>query len=78
MGHVVITVLGMVAQMERRFLTERQRDGIEAAKHACVYKGGVRRATELKSFAKLKPESVCFRYRQKIVLLENACLPCDD
>jgi DNA invertase Pin-like site-specific DNA recombinase len=40
MGHLVMTVLGMVAQMERRFIKERQRDGIERAKAAGVYKGG--------------------------------------
>jgi DNA invertase Pin-like site-specific DNA recombinase len=40
MGHLVITVLGMVAQMERRFIKERQREGIERAKQAGVYKGG--------------------------------------
>lgn len=28
LGHVVLTVLGMVAQMERRFIKERQREGI--------------------------------------------------
>src|SRR5450830_1701194 len=28
LGHVVITVLGMVAQMERRFIKERQKEGI--------------------------------------------------
>ena len=39
-GHVVLTVLGMVAQMERRFILERQREGIERAKAAGVYKGG--------------------------------------
>lgn len=27
MGHLVLTVLGMVAQMERRFIKERQREG---------------------------------------------------
>ena len=43
MGHLVITVLGMVAQMERRFLKERQHDGIERAKTNGVYKGGKRR-----------------------------------
>jgi DNA invertase Pin-like site-specific DNA recombinase len=32
MGHLVTTVLGMVAHMECRFLKERQRDGIERAK----------------------------------------------
>src|ERR1700712_1557049 len=40
MGHIVLTVLGMVAQMERRFIKERQRDGIEQAKRNGVYKGG--------------------------------------
>jgi DNA invertase Pin-like site-specific DNA recombinase len=40
MGHVVITVLGMVAQMERRFIKERQRDGIEKAKAGGIYRGG--------------------------------------
>ena len=40
MGHVMLTVLGMVAQMERRFIKERQRDGIERAKSAGVYRGG--------------------------------------
>lgn len=40
MGHVVLTVLGMVAQMERRFIKERQREGIERAKVEGVYRGG--------------------------------------
>jgi DNA invertase Pin-like site-specific DNA recombinase len=40
MGHLVMTVLGMVAQMERRFIKERQRDGIDRAKAAGVYRGG--------------------------------------
>ncbi|MGO8397908.1 recombinase family protein [Rhizobium ruizarguesonis] len=40
MGHVIITVLGMVAQMERRFIRERQREGIQKAKAAGNYKGG--------------------------------------
>ncbi len=43
MGHIVLTVLGMVAQMERRFIKERQRDGIENAKAEGVYRGGNRR-----------------------------------
>jgi DNA invertase Pin-like site-specific DNA recombinase len=29
--HVMLTVLGMVAQLERRFIKERQREGIERA-----------------------------------------------
>ena len=43
MGHVVLTVLGMVAQMERRFIKERQREGIERAKTEGAYRGGQRR-----------------------------------
>ncbi|TAU81955.1 recombinase family protein [Rhizobium leguminosarum] len=40
MGHVILTVLGMVAQMERRFIKERQREGILNAKAAGRYGGG--------------------------------------
>ncbi len=40
MGHVILTVLGMVAQMERRFIKERQREGIARAKAKGTYKGG--------------------------------------
>ncbi|KQQ78455.1 resolvase [Rhizobium sp. Leaf321] len=40
MGHVIFTVLGMVAQMERRFIKERQREGIERAKSMGIYNGG--------------------------------------
>ncbi|MGO4524956.1 recombinase family protein [Microvirga sp. 2MCAF35] len=43
MGHIVLTVLGMVAQMERRFIKVRQRDGIEKAKAEGTYQGGKRR-----------------------------------
>ncbi|HEV7252015.1 MAG TPA: recombinase family protein [Mesorhizobium sp.] len=39
-GRIVLTVLGMVAQMERRFIRGRQREGIERAKAAGVYRGG--------------------------------------
>ncbi len=42
-GRIVMTVLGMVAQMERRFIKERQREGIERAKAEGVYRGGKRR-----------------------------------
>jgi DNA invertase Pin-like site-specific DNA recombinase len=39
-GRILVTVLGMVAEMERRFILERQRAGIEAAKaKGDVYKG---------------------------------------
>ncbi|MER9163620.1 recombinase family protein [Mesorhizobium sp. M0715] len=43
MGHIVLTVLGMVAQMERRFIKDRQREGIEKAKGTGIYRGGKRR-----------------------------------
>jgi DNA invertase Pin-like site-specific DNA recombinase len=39
MGKIVLTVLGMVAEMELGFIKERQRAGIEAAKARGVYKG---------------------------------------
>lgn len=51
MGHIVLTVLGMVAQMERRFIKERQRDGIEQAKREGVYKGGKPRLDRTKVMA---------------------------
>ncbi len=39
MGRMVITVLGMVADMKLKFIRDRQRAGIEAAKDKGVYKG---------------------------------------
>ena len=39
MGRIVLTVLGMVAEMEFSFIKDRQRAGIEAAKAKGVYKG---------------------------------------
>lgn len=38
-GRLVITILGMVADMELRFIKDRQRAGIESAKAQGVYKG---------------------------------------
>jgi DNA invertase Pin-like site-specific DNA recombinase len=38
-GRILVTVLGMVAEMERRFIRERQQAGIEAAKVKGIYKG---------------------------------------
>jgi len=43
MGQIILTVLGMVAQMERRFIMERQREGITRAKAIGIYKGGKQR-----------------------------------
>ena len=39
LGRMVITVLGMVADMELKFIKDRQRAGIEAAKTKGIYKG---------------------------------------
>jgi DNA invertase Pin-like site-specific DNA recombinase len=39
MGRMVLTILGMVAEMELSFIRDRQRAGIEAAKAKGVYKG---------------------------------------
>ena len=39
MGTMVLTVLGMVSEMELGFIKERQRAGIEQAKSKGVYKG---------------------------------------
>jgi DNA invertase Pin-like site-specific DNA recombinase len=38
-GRMVLTVLGMVAEMELGFIRDRQRAGIEAAKAKGIYKG---------------------------------------
>jgi DNA invertase Pin-like site-specific DNA recombinase len=38
-GSILVTVLGMVAEMERKFIRERQQAGIEAAKKRGVYRG---------------------------------------
>ncbi len=39
MGRLVVTVLGMVADMELKFIRDRQRAGIDAAKEKGIYKG---------------------------------------
>lgn len=54
-GKIVLTVLGMVAQMERTFIKERQKAGIEAAKAKGVYKGG-KAKIDLATVEKLKAE----------------------
>lgn len=46
MGCMVITVLGMVADMELKFIRDRQRAGIDAAKGRGVYKGRQKRVDE--------------------------------
>lgn len=42
-GRIVLTVLGMVAEMERGFIKARQREGIDKAKAQGTYKGGKKR-----------------------------------
>jgi DNA invertase Pin-like site-specific DNA recombinase len=37
-GPILVTVLGMVAEMERKFIRERQHAGISAAKAKGIYK----------------------------------------
>jgi DNA invertase Pin-like site-specific DNA recombinase len=54
MGQIVMTVLGMVAQMERRFIKERQREGIDRAKSLGRYKGANRGLIGTKFFGWLK------------------------
>ena len=54
MGPIVITVLGMVADMELKFIHDRQRAGIEAAKGKGVYKGP--------NYAKVPKRPYDFRY----------------
>ena len=39
MGRMVLTVLGMVAEMELGFIRDRQRAGIDAGKAMGIYKG---------------------------------------
>jgi DNA invertase Pin-like site-specific DNA recombinase len=39
MGRMVLTVLGMVAEMELSFIRDRQRAGIDAARAKGIYKG---------------------------------------
>jgi DNA invertase Pin-like site-specific DNA recombinase len=54
-GKIVLTVLGMVAQMERTFIKERQKAGIEAAKAKGVYRGG-KAKIDLATVEKMKAE----------------------
>ena len=57
MGEIILTVLGMVAQMERQFIKERQKSGIEAAKAKGVYKGG-KAKIDLTTVERLKKEGL--------------------
>ena len=46
-GRMLLTVLGMVAELERSFHLERQRAGIEKAKAAGVYRGRKRAVSDV-------------------------------
>lgn len=46
MGRMVVTILGMVADMELTFIRDRQRAGIEAAKSKGTYKGRQKRVND--------------------------------
>ena len=55
-----MTVLGMVAEMERKFIRERQQAGIEAAKAKGIYKGRkpsipVEKVREMRAATRPKP-----------------------
>jgi DNA invertase Pin-like site-specific DNA recombinase len=51
MGRMVITVLGMVADMEMKFIKDRQKAGIEAAKAEAPTRAARRGSTTMKSAA---------------------------
>lgn len=46
MGRMVVTILGMVADMELTFIRDRQRAGIDAAKRKGIYKGSQKRVND--------------------------------
>lgn len=48
LGRMVVTVLGMVADMELKFIRDRQRAGIDAAKDRGVYRGRQKRVDDKK------------------------------
>ena len=70
MGRMVLTMLGMVAEMELGFIRDRQRAGIEAAKAKGVYKG--RPATfERARIVSLRKEGMGVTEIAKAVLLRR-------
>src|SRR3546814_7365751 len=56
MGRMVITILGMVADMELKFIKDRQRAGIEAARAEGVYKGRKKNVDEDEIRRRLRSE----------------------
>jgi len=57
-GRILVTVLGMVAEMERRFIRGRQRAGIEAAKRNGAYRGGRKATIDPSAVAQLRQEGL--------------------
>lgn len=57
LGRIVITTLGMVAELERSFLRERQRAGIVAAKARGAYKGR-RKSVDTSAIASLMAQGL--------------------
>lgn len=57
LGRIVVTTLGMVAELERSFILERQRAGIEAARGRGAYKGR-RRTIDVDHISRLSSEGV--------------------
>ncbi len=70
---MVLTVLGMVAQMERRFIKERQRDGIEQAKGKGTYTGGKRRLDRRLNRARARVENLNKPYRTQLASNGTSC-----
>ena len=55
-GHFMLTVFGAIAELERDFILQRQREGIELAKANGVYKG--RKAIDIPEFNRVHSD-VC-------------------
>ncbi|MDR7040319.1 DNA invertase Pin-like site-specific DNA recombinase [Methylobacterium sp. BE186] len=75
MGHLVLTVLGMAAQMERRFIKECQREGIARAKAEGTYTGGKRRLNRGRVRAVARRWQWACRHRCRARLFAHAGLP---
>lgn len=61
--NLIISVMGNIAEMERKTLLERQREGIEEARKKGVYKGRVKGTTE-------SDEEVLNKYKEIVKFLK--------
>ena len=52
-GKFFLTVIAALSELERSTLLERQKEGIECAKAAGKYRGGIKKATDWEAFGKL-------------------------